>query len=67
MENIVLYSTGCPRCVVLKKKLDSKGIVYTENNSVDDMVALGISAVPVLSVNNQFMNFGEANEWVNNK
>lgn len=67
MENIVLYSTGCPRCVVLKKKLDSKGIVYTENNSVDDMVALGISAVPVLSVNTQLMDFSEANEWVNNK
>ena len=59
MENIVLYSTGCPRCVVLKKKLDSKGIVYTENNSVDDMVALGISAVPVLSVNTQLMDFSD--------
>lgn len=67
MDNIILYSTGCPRCVVLKKKLDSKGIAYKENNDVDDMVELGISTVPVLSVNSHLMSFGEANEWVNNK
>lgn len=32
---ITLYSTGCPKCKVLKKKLEEKGIKYTENNSVD--------------------------------
>ena len=25
---INLYSTGCPKCTVLKKKLDSKNIKY---------------------------------------
>jgi len=36
-EKIVLYSTGCPKCAVLKKKLDAKGIIYvcdTENARV---------------------------------
>lgn len=42
-ETVILYSTGCPRCSVLKKKLEEKGINYTENNSVDEMLALGIS------------------------
>lgn len=63
--NIVLYSTGCPKCKVLKQKLDSKAITYTENNSVSDMMALGITQVPVLAVDGEFFAFSLANEWVN--
>lgn len=62
---ITLYSTGCPKCKVLKKKLEEKGIKYTENNSVDEMLSLGISQVPVLSVNNKLLDFSTANNWVN--
>lgn len=62
---IVLYSTGCPKCSVLKKKLEAKGIEYTENNQVDKMVELGISHVPVLSVDGELMSFVDANKWVN--
>lgn len=62
---IVLYSTGCPKCSVLKKKLEAKGIEYTENNQVDEMVELGISHVPVLSVDGELMSFVDANKWVN--
>ena len=47
---IILYSTGCPKCKVLKHKLEEKGIAYTENNTVDEMLSLGIVQVPVLSV-----------------
>lgn len=67
MADIILYSTGCPRCDVLKDKLDTKSVSYNENNSVDEMTALGILEVPVLSVNGQMMNFKEAVEWVNNQ
>lgn len=67
MTNIILYSTGCPRCDVLKDKLDSKAVSYSVNNSVDEMTELGISEVPVLSVNGQLMKFKEAVEWVNNQ
>lgn len=62
---IVLYSTGCPKCSVLKKKLEAKGIEYTENNQVNEMVELGISHVPVLSVDGELMSFVDANKWVN--
>ena len=47
---VVLYSTGCPKCKVLEKKLDMKGIQYQKNNSVMEMVSLGITQVPVLQV-----------------
>lgn len=61
----ILYSTGCPKCEVLKKKLAEKGVQYTENNSVDEMLKLGIEAVPVLKVNDRLLDFKEAIDWVN--
>lgn len=65
--DIVLYSNGCPRCCVLKQKLDAKSISYAEENSVDKMLAMGIQQVPVLSVNGELFAFPQANEWVNNQ
>ena len=61
----ILYSTGCPKCEVLKKKLAEKGVQYTENNSVDEMLKLGIEAVPVLKVDDRLLEFKEAVDWVN--
>lgn len=67
MTDIILYSTGCPRCTVLKAKLDSKKISYEEIHSIDTMIGLGISQVPVLSVNGQLKDFKEAVDWVNSQ
>ena len=63
---IILYSTGCPKCEVLKKKLKAKNIEYVKNNNVEDMESLGIDQVPVLSVDGNLMSFAEANNWINN-
>ena len=63
----ILYSTGCPRCKVLEKKLESKGVAYEKNNSVEEMLSLGITEVPVLNVYGQLLSFSEANEWINNQ
>lgn len=66
MENeIILYSTGCPRCTVLKSKLSEKGIAYSEVSSVENMTALGITHVPVLSVYGELYDFKDAVEWIN--
>lgn len=62
---IVLYSTGCPKCEVLKKKLAEKGVTYKENNSLDEMLALGITQVPMLGNDGVLMDFKAAVEWVN--
>lgn len=62
---IVLYSNNCPRCKILKQKLKENNIEYEEENSVDKMMELGITQVPVLSVNGELLTFGQANEWVN--
>lgn len=65
MQSVILYSTGCPRCDVLKNKLNAKSISYNTNNSVDEMIKMGISDIPVLSVNGVLMKFKEAVDWVN--
>lgn len=63
--DIVLYSTGCPRCSVLKKKLNEKKIAYEECSDVDTMESMGIETVPVLSVNGELKDFVSANNWIN--
>lgn len=63
---ITLYSTGCPKCKVLKMKLEQKGIEYTECNDIAKMEELGISTVPMLQVDDgPIMNFTAAAEYIN--
>ena len=48
---MTLYSTPtCPKCKVVKMKLEKAGISYESNQSVPDMEKLGISQVPVLEL-----------------
>ena len=63
---IVLYSTHCPRCSVLEKKLKKKNLQYTEINDVDKMLEMGLKSTPALQIDGgALMNFQEANEWIN--
>ena len=62
---ITLYSTGCPKCHILKKKLDSKGINYTTVTDTNTMLAKGFNLMPVLQVGEQVYDFAMAVEWVN--
>lgn len=62
---IKLYTTHCPKCNILKQKLDSKNIQYEEVVDVDRMVSLGIMNVPMLDVDGNMLNFLEANKWIN--
>lgn len=59
-KKIILYSTGCPNCKLLKEYMDKKDIIYEENNSVDDMVAKGFDHVPMLEVDGEIYDFNEA-------
>ena len=67
MQEIILYSTGCPMCNVLKSKLSAKGIEYAEHNDVDEMLELGLMQVPVLCVDGQMLQFPDAVRWVNSQ
>jgi hypothetical protein len=63
-ENVILYSTGCPKCQVLVKKLAAAGVEYSVITDVDEMLALGIKAAPMLEVDGRMMDFSGAIAWV---
>ena len=63
-DKVVLYEHGCPRCKVLKMKLDQKGVVYDTVNDIEAMKAKGFNEAPKLEVNGVVMGFKEAVEWV---
>lgn len=65
MNDIILYSTGCPKCNVLKKKLDNSGVKYIEVTDIDIMTELGIDAIPVLKVNGELLSYMEAVKCIN--
>lgn len=62
---VILYSTHCPRCNVLKEKLEDKDIEFTEVNDVDEMLKLNIMSAPMLKVNDDLLDFKRANDWIN--
>jgi len=66
-DEIVLYSAGCPKCAILKRKLDENGVTYTEVNDVDLMLAKGMVSVPMLEVDGEIMDFANAIRWVNGR
>ena len=64
---VILYSTGCPKCKVLKAKLDSKEISYDIISDKSVMINKGIETVPVLEVNGNVMDFKTAVDWINER
>ena len=65
MSKIILFSTGCPACNVLKNKLIEKGIEFEENTNKEQMLSLNFVRVPILEVNGERMDFPTANKWIN--
>lgn len=62
---VILYSTGCPRCKILKSKLDEKNISYEERTDTEEMQSLGIDKVPVLSIDGKLHSYAEAVKLIN--
>lgn len=63
--DITVYTTpGCPRCKVLKTKLEQKNIEYTESSNVDEVIALGFSSAPVVKINGIAYDYKGALEWI---
>ena len=63
--NVVMYSTGCLKCKILKKKLDEKKVVYEEETDVEKMKSKGIERVPVLEVEGKLFSYSEAVKLIN--
>lgn len=68
---VILYTIDCPKCLVLEKKLDEKGIKFTTVKDKELMLQLGFSEMPMLRIvsgnngNYVDLNFAEAVQWIN--
>lgn len=63
--DITLYSNDCPRCRILRTKLDQKNIQYNVFSDTDKMIEMGMKIMPILFVNGEFLDFSNANKWIN--
>ena len=64
-KNIILYSTGCPKCEILKKKMGEKNISYTEINDIDIINEKNITFVPMLEIEGKLLNYRESVGFIN--
>lgn len=66
---VTLYSTHCPKCQILEKKLNQKGINYKLVDDNKEVVSFGkankIMSAPILKVNEDVLDFSKANNWLN--
>ena len=64
---VTFYHNGCPKCKVLKKKLDKKQVDYSEETDSEILISKGFKSVPVLEVDGKVLNFMDAVNWVNRR
>ena len=64
---MILYSSSiCPKCKVLKMKLDKANIAYDTNQNMEDMEKLGIKSLPYLQLDDgTLLDFGAAVKYAN--
>ena len=61
----IYTNANCPLCNVLKLKLKSKDIEYTEVTDVEVAISKGIQRTPVLEVDDQLLDFSSAIKYIN--
>ena len=59
-----LYTTHCPRCEVLYKKLNLADIQVEIIEDITELVSRGFKSAPVLEVDGTFMDFKQAVDWI---
>lgn len=63
---MILFSTNCPQCKVLEKKLIQKGIEFEITNDIDELLEKGIKRAPILKTDDgQYLDFSSAIKYVN--
>lgn len=64
-DSIIIYSSAtCPKCKMLKMELHSRGIEFEDCQDIEKITSLGITHVPVMSINGQLFDFKSAVAWL---
>ena len=64
---VLLYTTHCPKCKVLEKKLELAKVEYTQSENIQEMLQLGFKSAPVLKVDGEIYLFKEACLWADDR
>ena len=65
---IVLYSNHCPKCGIIKDKLDAKKIEYTLFDDEKILIEKGFDFMPVLEVDGTTLeSMTDINNFINNR
>lgn len=64
INKVILYTTHCPRCEVLEKKLQEKGVIYEISEDTQFLIDNGFSEVPILKVDDEYLTFLTAVGWL---
>lgn len=69
MEEIILYSTHCPKCKTVELLLAKKNPEFTMVDDIETVVevgkAHGIMGAPILQVGDEFFDFSKAVQFLN--
>lgn len=63
--SITVYSTGCPKCEILKRKLNDKNMEYTEVTDITALNEKNIRHVPVMEIGGKYLDFNESIKLIN--
>lgn len=61
---IILYTTGCPKCSILEKKLEKSEIEYEKITDINLMLEKGFTTVPMLEVDGEVMDYKSAFNYI---
>lgn len=62
---ITFYSTHCPKCNVLSKKMQNAGLQFQTIDDVGIMLSKGIKSAPYIELEDgTLMDFMQANNWL---
>ncbi len=61
---VILYSNHCPCCEVLESRLKAASISHETVTDTTQMLAMGMTRLPMLSVDGDMLNYPAALAWL---
>lgn len=57
---ITLYTTHCPKCIILERRLVKNNISFELSDDVSKLIEMGFQNAPILQIDDAYLEYGEA-------